>query len=193
MLQRLYDRTIRLAGHRHAVWWLFVLSVAEASFFPIPIEAMLLPMMFAAPRRCWFFAGIATAGTVIGGLGGYAIGALLYDTVGEPLLAFYGHQDAYHHFAGLYDEWGAWIVFAGGFTPIPFKVVTIASGVAHLDLVVFVVASVVSRGLRFLIEAALLTWFGPPIRQFIEKRLALVATVSFVVAIAGFVAVKWLL
>lgn len=193
MLQRLYDRTIQLAGHRHAIWWLFVLSVAEASFFPIPIEAMLLPMMFAAPRKCWLFAGVATAGTVIGGLGGYAIGALLYDTVGEPLLAFYGREDAYAHFAGLYGEWGAWIVFAGGFTPIPFKVVTIASGVAHLDLVVFIIASIVSRGLRFVIEAALLTWFGPPIRSFIEKRLALVATVSFVVAIAGFVAVKWLL
>ncbi len=193
MLQRLYDRTIQLAGHRHAIWWLFVLSVAEASFFPIPIEAMLLPMMFAAPRKCWLFAGVATAGTVIGGVGGYAIGALLYDTVGEPLLAFYGHEDAYAHFSGLYGEWGAWIVFAGGFTPIPFKVVTIASGVAHLDLVVFIIASIVSRGLRFAIEAALLTWFGPPIRSFIEKRLALVATVSFVVAIAGFVAVKWLL
>jgi membrane protein YqaA with SNARE-associated domain len=193
MLQRLYDRTMQLAGHRHAIWWLFALSVAEASFFPIPIEAMLLPMMFAAPRRCWLYAGIITAGTVIGGLGGYAIGALLYDTVGEPLLAFYGHGDAYAHFAGLYGEWGAWIVFAGGFTPIPFKVVTIASGVVHLDLVTFIIASIVSRGLRFAIEAALLTWFGPPIRNFIEKRLALVATVSFVIAIAGFAAVKWLL
>ena len=193
MLQRLYDRTMQLAGHRHAIWWLFALSVAEASFFPIPIEAMLLPMMFAAPRKCWLYAGVVTAGTVIGGLGGYAIGALLYDTVGEPLLAFYGHEDAYKHFSGLYSLWGAWIVFAGGFTPIPFKVVTIASGVVHLDLVTFVIASIVSRGLRFAIEAALLTWFGPPIRSFIEKRLALVATVSFVIGIAGFASVKWLL
>ncbi|MBT5435285.1 MAG: DedA family protein [Alphaproteobacteria bacterium] len=193
MLQRLYDRVLILAGHRHAVWWLFVMAAAEASFFPIPVEVMMLPMMFAAPRKAWLFAGVATVGTVIGGVGGYAIGALLYDTLGQPILALYGHEDAYDHFAKLYDEWGVWIVFAGGFTPIPYKVVTIASGVAHLDLMVFVLASVVSRGLRFLLEAALLHWFGPPIRNFIEKRMALVATVSFVVAIAGFVAVKWLL
>ncbi len=193
MLQRLYERTMRLAGHRRAVWWLFALAIVEASFFPIPIEAMLLPMMFAAPRRSWLYAGVATAGTVIGGLGGYVIGALLYDAVGAPLLVFYGHEEAYGHFADLYGAWGAWIVFAGGFTPIPFKVVTIASGVVHLDLWVFIVASIVSRGLRFAIEAALLTWFGPPVRQFIEQRLALVATVSFVVAVAGFAAVKWLL
>jgi len=193
MLQRLYDRTMKLAAHRHAVWWLFALSAAEASFFPIPIEAMLLPMMFAAPRRAWLYAGVATLGTVIGGVLGYAIGALLYDSVGQPILAFYGHEAAYDDFAALYGEWGAWIVFAGGFTPIPYKVVTIASGVAHLDLVVFIVASVLSRGLRFLIEAALLTWFGPAIRSFIERRLGLVATVTFVVAIAGFVSSKWLL
>ena len=193
MLRRLYDRIISLAAHRHAVRWLFALSVAEASLFPVPIEAMLLPMMFATPRRAWFYAGVATVGTVVGGAIGYAIGALLYDTVGQPILAFYDHGEAYGEFAGLYGEWGAWIVFAGGFTPIPYKVVTIASGAARLDLAVFIVASVASRGLRFLVEAALLGWFGPPIRAFVEKRLALVATVSFAAVLAGFASVEWLL
>ncbi|MBC6438815.1 MAG: DedA family protein [Rhodospirillales bacterium] len=194
MLQRLYDRTMELAAHRHAVWWLFVLSATEASFFPIPVEAMMLPMMFARPKRAWLYAGVATVGTVIGGVLGYAIGALLYEGLGQPILAFYGLEDAYTDLVDDLDaEWAAWIVFAGGFTPIPYKVVTVASGAVHLDLVVFIVASLVSRGLRFLLEAALLHWFGPPIRNFIEKRLALVATVSFLVALAGFASVKWLL
>jgi membrane protein YqaA with SNARE-associated domain len=192
MLRRLYDWTIRLAGHRHARWWLLVVSTAECSVFPIPIEAMLLPMMFADARRCWRLAGIATLGTLFGALIGYGIGALLYESVGRPILALYGQQDAFAQFSALYREWGAWIVVAGGFTPIPFKVVTIASGVVHLDLVVFVVASVASRGLRFAIEAALLTWFGPPIRDFVERRLALVAGATFAAAVLGFVAVRWL-
>lgn len=193
MLQRLYDAVLRLAAHRHALWWLFALAFVEASFFPIPVEAMLLPMMFANPRRAWLLAGVATAGTVAGGVAGYAIGALLYDVAGRPILAFYGYEAAYGEFARLYGDWGAWIVFAGGFTPIPYKVVTIASGVAGLDVGVFVLASAVSRGLRFAIEAALLVFFGPPVRAFVEKRLGLVAALSFAALIAGFAAVSWLL
>jgi len=192
MLRRLYDWTLRLAGHRHAAWWLFAVAVAEASFFPIPIEALLLPMMFAAPRRSWRYAAIATVGTVIGGALGYLIGALLYEGVAAPILAFYGYMHSYEAFAALYHEWGAWIVVAGGFTPIPYKVVAIASGAVHLDIWVFLLASLGSRGLRFAIEAALLAWFGPPIRAFVEQRLALVAMVSFVALVGGFAVIKWL-
>lgn len=192
MLRRLYDWTIRLAGHRHAMWWLFVISAAECSVFPIPIEALLLPMMFAMPHRAWRCAGVATLGTLVGSLIGYGIGALLYDSVGRTILSLYGLQDAFAHFAALYREWGGWIVVAGGFTPIPFKVTTIASGVVSLNLVVFTVAAVASRGLRFAIEATLLAWFGPPIRDFVERRLALVAGATFVVAVIGFAAIKLL-
>jgi membrane protein YqaA with SNARE-associated domain len=192
MLRRLYDWTLSLAGHRHAAWWLLVVSTVECSVFPIPVEAMLLPMMFATPRRAWRLAGLATLGSLAGCLIGYAIGALLYDSVGRPILQLYGQQDAFRQFSALYREWGAWIVVAGGFTPIPFKVVTIASGVVHLDLVVFVAASVASRGLRFAIEAALLSFFGPPIRDFVERRLALVAGAGFALAVAGFTALGWL-
>ncbi|MBN35043.1 MAG: cytochrome B [Rhodospirillaceae bacterium] len=222
MIQRLYDRTIQLAAHPYAVWWLLGVAVIESSFFPIPVEAMLLPMMFAAPRRAWLFAGIATVGSVVGGIGGYAIGYLLFDTIGQPILSMFAHMDAatqasmtdqeifftsvvapisgFFGQAVTFEEYldnagmiGAWVVFAGGFTPIPYKVVTVAGGFAQLDLGIFILASIGSRGLRFAIEAALLTYFGPPIRSFIEKRLALAATVSLVVVIAGVVALKWLL
>ena len=193
MLRRLYDRIVDLAAHPRAARWLFVLSAAEASLCPIPVEAMLLPMMFAAPRRAWVYAAVATAGSVVGGAIGYAVGALLHDAVGRPVLAFYGYEEAYGAFAELYAERGAWIVFAGGFTPIPYKAVTIASGAVGLDPAVFLVASVLSRGARFLIEAALLARFGPAARAFVEKRLALVATVSFALVAAGFAAIEWFL
>ena len=193
MLRRLYDRTIELAGHRHAVWWLLALAVVEASLFPVPVEALLLPMVFAAPARAWLFVLVATAGTVAGGLIGYGIGILLYESVAEPVLSFYGYGEAYHEYAALYGEWGAWIVVAGGFTPIPYKVVTIASGAMHLDPWVFVVASVASRGLRFGIEAALLAWFGPPVRAFVERHLGLAAAAALIAVVAGFAAIEWFL
>lgn len=221
MLRRLYDWTLRLAGHRHAVWWLFVLAVAEASFFPIPIEALLLPMMFAAPRRCWRLAGVATLGSVLGGAIGYAIGALFFDSIGAPLLShvagfdpaevaggddarlffdtvvtpiagFFGIALDYAAYAADAGPIGALIVAAGGFTPLPYKVVTIAAGFAQLDFGIFLLASLASRGLRFAIEAGLLHWFGPPIRAFIERRLALVAGLSFLALVAALVILKWL-
>lgn len=220
MLRRLYDWTLHFAGHRHAVWWLFVLAVAEASFFPIPIEALLLPMMFAAPRNCWRLAAIATLGSVLGGIAGYAIGAVFFDSIGAPLLAQFAHIDpvaataaddsrlffetvvmpisgffgialdfdTYMAEAGLI---GGLIVAAGGFTPLPYKVVTIAAGFAQLDLGIFIIASLLSRGLRFAIEAGLLAWFGPPIRAFIERRLALVAGLSFLALVLAVVALRW--
>ncbi len=193
MLQRLYVRTMELAAHRHAAWWLLALAVVEASFFPVPVEALLLPMMFAAPARAWMFALIATAGTVAGGIIGYGIGLLLHESVAWPLLTFYGHAEAYREYSDLYGAWGAWIVFAGGFTPIPYKVVTIASGAMQLDIWVFIVASVVSRGLRFAIEAALLAWFGPPVRRFVERHLGLTTLAALVALAAGFAAIRWFL
>ena len=192
MLHRLYAWTMRLAEHRHAPYWLFVVAVAEASVFPIPVEGILLPMMFAQPRKGWWYSTIATAGTIVGGAIGFAIGYLLYDSVGKAILEFYGHTDAYKNFAELYREWGGWIVFAGGFTPIPYKVVSIASGVVHMDFFIFILASLISRGLRFYIQAAILWWFGDAARTFVEKNLVYVTLAAFVLLIAGFAIIEWL-
>lgn len=193
MFERLYARTMDLAASRHAVWWLLALAVAEASFFPVPVEALLLPMMFATPSRAWFLALLATIGTVLGGVTGYAIGLFLLDAVAWPVLEFYGYAEAYADYAALYNAWGVWIVLAGGFTPIPYKVVTIASGAMHLDIWVFVAASAASRGLRFAIEAALLSWFAVPMRSLVERHLTLAGLAMLVALVAGFVAIKWFL
>ncbi|MCE2519838.1 MAG: DedA family protein [Alphaproteobacteria bacterium] len=193
MFERLYARTMELAASRHAVWWLLALAVAEASFFPVPVEALLLPMMFATPSRAWFLALLATIGTVVGGVTGYAIGLFLHDTIAWPVLEFYGYAEAYAEYATLYNVWGAWIVFAGGFTPIPYKVVTIASGAMHLDIWVFVAASAASRGLRFAIEAALLSWFAVPVRGLVERHLTLAGLAMLAALVVGFVAIRWIL
>jgi len=191
MIHRLYAWTMRLAEHRHAPAWLFGVAVAEASVFPVPIEGILLPMMFAQPKRAWWYSTIATAGTIIGGAIGFAIGALFFEAVGKAILDFYGNADAFEQFAELYRHWGGWIVFAGGFTPIPYKVISIASGVVRMDFWLFMIVSLVSRGMRFYIQAALLWWFGPAIRHFVEKNLAWVAFGVFILGVAGFAIVRW--
>jgi len=188
MLRRLYDWTMGLAGHRHAERWLAGVSFVESSVFPIPVDALLVPMMLARADRVFRLAFIATIFSVVGGVAGYAIGALLFEQIGEPILKFYGYMDKFETFAELYREWGWWIVVAAGFTPLPYKVVTIASGVAVLDIWVFVIASLLSRGARFFLEGLLLRWFGPPIRTFIEDRLGLVALATVALGLAGFLA-----
>lgn len=193
MLQRLYDRTMALAAHRHALAALVVISFAESSVFPIPPDVLLVPMVLAARERAFTFALACTLASVIGGLAGWGIGHFLFESVGRPLVEFYGAADAFEAFQASYNEWGAWIVAGAGLTPFPYKVVTILSGVTDLDLVVFTVASVLSRGTRFFAEAALLWYFGEPIRRFVENNLALLSTVFFVVLLGGFVVARYLL
>ncbi|MDH3242062.1 MAG: DedA family protein [Alphaproteobacteria bacterium] len=193
MLKGLYDWTMRMASHRRAMPALFAVSFAESSVFPIPPDVMLVPMVLADRTKALAVAVVCTLGSVLGALAGYAIGALLYETVGRPLMELYGYGEAFRDFTGRYNEWGAWIVAGAALTPFPFKVITIASGVAGLDLWVFVISSVLARGLRFFLEAALLWRFGPPIRDFIEGNLKLVTTVFFCLLIGGFVAIKYLL
>lgn len=193
MLRRLYDWTMGLAAHRHALIALGAVSFAESSFFPIPPDILIIPMVLAARDQAWKIALIATVTSVAGGLAGYAIGAFLFDSIGLSILEFYGKVDAYAGFQTLYNEWGVWIVAAAGFTPIPYKVFTIASGALALDPVVFTVASALSRGARFLILVALLWHFGPPIRNFIERYLPILATLFFVLMFAGFIAIRYLL
>ena len=189
MLRQLYEWTLSLAASRHAVRALAVVSFVESSFFPIPPDALLIPMIIANRRRAWYYALVATVASVLGGFLGYAIGYFAFDTIGEPLLRFYGVTEEYLGLRHLYDQWGAWLIVIKGATPIPYKLVTIASGAFHFDLLTFTAASVVSRGIRFFLIAALLWRFGEPIRDFIEKRLTLVFSVSVAALVGGFLVV----
>jgi membrane protein YqaA with SNARE-associated domain len=193
IIQRLYDQTMSLAAHRHARWWLAAVSFAESSFFPLPPDLMLIPMVLADRRSAWINAAICTLASVLGGIAGYLIGALLFEVIGQPLLALYHAEAAFQHFEALYKEYGALIVAAGGFTPVPYKVITIASGAVALNPLVFIVASAASRGARFFLVAGLLYWFGPPIRSFIERYLPWLTIAFFILLILGFVAVTSLM
>ncbi|MDP6689266.1 MAG: YqaA family protein [Alphaproteobacteria bacterium] len=193
MLRWLYDRTMALAGHRHANWALGAVSFVESSVFPIPPDVMLIPMVLAQRHKALLIALICTVASVLGGLLGYAIGAYLFDALGKPILDFYGYGEKFASFQGRYNEWGVWIVLIAGLTPFPYKVITIASGVTGLSLPVFLIASVVARGLRFAIVTALLWYFGAPIRDFIERYLGLLFTLFMVLLIGGFAVVKLVL
>jgi membrane protein YqaA with SNARE-associated domain len=192
MLQRMYDWAMGLAGHRRALSALGAISFIESSIFPIPPDVLLIPMVLAERDKAFRIATVCTLASVAGGLAGYGIGYFLFENVGRPLLEFYGHADSFTRFQDQYNEWGAWIVAGAGLTPFPFKVITIASGVTALDLFTFTAAALASRGLRFYAEAALLWYFGPPIRAFIEKNLGWLTAIFFVCLIGGFVALKYL-
>jgi membrane protein YqaA with SNARE-associated domain len=193
MLRRLYDWTMSLAARTGAAWALAIVAFIESSVFPIPPDVLQIPMVLARRDRAWVYAAIATVASVLGGVAGYLIGWLVFDTVGRPLLDFYGYGAKFDDFAARYNHWGAWIVFIAGVTPFPYKVITIASGATGLAMPVFMVASVLARGLRFFVVSALLYWFGPPIRAFIERYLGLLAIVFVVLLLGGFALVKYVL
>jgi membrane protein YqaA with SNARE-associated domain len=188
MLQRLYDRIMRLAAGPNALAALAVVAFVESSIFPIPPDVLLIPMILATPSRAWRYAAVATAASVAGGFLGYAIGYFAFATIGEPILKFYHAMDRYDQMKESFDEWGAWIIIIKGATPIPYKLLTIASGAFKFDIAKFVVASLISRSMRFFLVAVLLYWFGEPIRLFIERRLMLV-TSAFAAALVGGVVV----
>jgi membrane protein YqaA with SNARE-associated domain len=190
MIRRLYDWTMSLSRSRHALWALAIVSFIESSVFPIPPDVLMIPMIIARPSRAFLIAGIATVASVLGALLGYYIGAALFDTIGQPVLDFYGKGDYFDAFAVKYNDWGAWAVLIAGITPFPFKVITIASGVTGLSLPVFIVASIIARAFRFFLVAALLWKFGQPIQDFIERRLGLVFTVFVVLLVGGFAVLK---
>ena len=183
MLRRLYDWVFEMAAKPWATKAVAAISFAESSFFPIPPDVMLVPMCLAKPKRAFFYAGVCTIASVLGGLLGYAIGALLYDTVGQFLIKLYGYGDKMDAFRTAYAEWGAWIILIKGATPIPYKLVTITSGFAGYNLFWFI-----TRGARFYLLATLLYFWGEPAREFIEKRLGLVLLVSVVILVGGFYA-----
>lgn len=193
MLRRLYDKVLQLAAHPKAAWALAAVSFTESSFFPIPPDVMLIPMVIAERAKAWFYASLCTIASVLGGMAGYFIGYAVFETLGEPILNFYDpERAAWNTFKALYEEWGFWIVFAAGFSPLPYKIFTIASGIVALNFPVFVIASAISRGARFFLVSGLLYWFGPPIRTFIEKYLGLLTILFVVSLVGGFVALKYL-
>ena len=192
MLRALYDRTLALAASPRAPRALAGVSFAESSFFPIPPDILLAPMVLADRNRWAFLALVCTLASVAGGAFGYLIGWAAFDLVAEPILAFYGYEAKIDAFIESFRAWGWWIVFFAGVTPFPYKVITIASGAATLSFPVFLLASLVSRGLRFFAVAGLLYLFGRPVQAFVEKRLGLVFTLFAALLLAGFLAIRWL-
>jgi len=192
MLKRFYDRMMRLAAGKHAIWALAAVSFIESSVFPIPPDVLLIPMVLADRNHAWRLAAVTTVASVAGGFLGYAIGYFAFDAIGLPILNFYHAMDRYDALKQSFDQWGVWIIIAKGMTPIPYKLVTIASGALKFDLLSFAIASLISRSLRFFLVAALLWWFGEPIRDFIERRLALVTTAFLVALVGGFFVLRYL-
>lgn len=192
MFKKLYDWTLSLSASPRAPRALAAISFAESSFFPIPPDVMLVPMTMAKPERAWNYALICTIASVLGGIAGYAIGALLYDTLGAWLIKLYGYGDKMDAFRALYQQHGHWIILIKGFTPIPFKLVTIASGLAGYDFLMFVLLSAITRAARFFFVAGIMNRFGAPLRRFIEENLTMVGIASILAIIGGFAAVKFL-
>ena len=192
LTRRIYDHTLNLASRKNALTWLFVISFIESSFFPIPPDIMIIPMVLATPKEAYKIAGVATVASVLGGYFGYFIGVYGFELIARPLLEFYGYMKQFGEFENYYHEYGAWIVFGAGITPFPYKIITIASGVVRLDLVVFTIASVIARGMRFYFIAWLLKRFGDPMKVFIEKNLNLLSILFLLLLSGGFAAVKLL-
>lgn len=192
LTKRIYDKTLDLASRKNAMAWLFAISFIESSFFPIPPDIMIIPMVLATPKQAYKIAGVALIASILGGYLGYAIGVFGFEMIAKPLLNFYGYMDNFHKFENYYHEYGAWIVFGAGITPFPYKIITIASGVVRLDLVIFTIASILARGIRFYIIAWLLKRFGEPMKTFIEKNLNLLSIIFLILLIGGFAVIKWL-
>jgi membrane protein YqaA with SNARE-associated domain len=189
MLRRLYDWCVDAAGKPYAAWLLAAVSFAESSVFPIPPDAVLIPMALARPDRAWIYAGFCTVASVAGGVLGYFIGAALYDTLGLWLIQLYGYGDKVEAFRAAFAQYGAWVILLKGLTPIPYKIVTITSGFAGFNLGLFIVLSLITRGLRFYIEAFLLNRYGPRARGIIEERLGLWAGLFAAALVVGFIVV----
>jgi membrane protein YqaA with SNARE-associated domain len=186
MLKRIYDWCIEAADKPYALWILAGVSFAESSFFPVPPDVMLAPMSLAQPKRAWLFAAVCTAASVLGGMLGYAIGALLYDSVGHWLISLYGLGGKVEAFRASYAEWGAVIILLKGLTPIPYKLVTITSGFAGYNIWLFILFSVITRGGRFFLAALVLNRYGDWIRARIEQHLGLFVLVLVIALVAGF-------
>jgi membrane protein YqaA with SNARE-associated domain len=192
MLRRIYDWMMAKAAHRHAMLWLAAISFIESSFFPIPPDVMLIPMVLAAPSRWLRLSMVCTAASVAGGYLGYAIGYYAMDSVGMAILDAFHLGDRFMALKPTIDQYGVWFILVKGMTPIPYKLITITAGAFHFDLTKFTLASIAARAMRFVLVAALLYKFGPPVRDFVEKRLKLVTTAFVLALVGGFFVVKLL-
>ena len=192
MLMRLYNWMLRLAEHPHAAYWLFLLAFTESALFPIPPDIMLLPLCLANRQKAFYFGFICLIGSVLGGIGGYAIGYWFFETIGRPILLSYGYENAIADVTAVYQEFGRWFVFISATTPIPYKVFTIASGALQLNLFDFIWVSLLGRGLRFMLVALLLFYFGAKLRNFIEKYLGWLTLAGTMGLIAGFFLIPYL-
>ena len=192
MIRGLYDWTICLAAHPRALWALAIIAFIESSVFPIPPDALLIPMILARPHKAWLYAGVATVFSVLGGLLGYVIGAFAFEQLGKPILEALNKSDAVIEFSVRFNDLGFWTVLTAGITPFPFKVITIMSGATGMPLNVFAPTAIIARGLRFFVVAALLRVFGAPIRSFIERSLGWVSLTAIILLVSGFFMVSYL-
>lgn len=191
LIRNLYDRVMLLAQHHRASHVLAGVSFTGSIFFPIPLELFLIPMVLSDREKAWRYAFIATISSVLGGGAAYFIGWGFYEAIAEPILEFYNKMDDFHEFQAVYSKWGWWIVFFAGFTPFPFKVITVASGLASLNFPFFMIASLLSRGARFYLLVWLLWKYGQGIRDFIEKYLGLLSVLGFILLFGIFYAMKY--
>jgi len=190
MLKPLYDWVLRRSQRPDAVWWMAGVSFAESSFFPLPPDIMLIPMCLADRQKLWRYTNICALASLLGGLLGYAIGYYLFEGVGRLVIEAYGAQESFVGFQHAFDTYGPWFLILKGVTPIPYKLLAIAAGFAHLDLTVFILCSIVARFSRFYMIAILLHFYGPQVQEIIEKRLMLVTTVMLVIVIGGLLSFK---
>jgi membrane protein YqaA with SNARE-associated domain len=188
-MKHFYKWMIIQSSKKHAIWILAALAFVESIVFPIPPDIMLIPMIIALRNKAWFIAGVCTIASVAGGLVGYGLGNYLFQSFGEPVLEFYSYEQKLIIFEEYYKKWGAWVVTAGGLTPLPYKLVTLGSGALSLDPWVFFFASILGRGMRFFIIAALLWYFGPPIRKLFERHYGLVSLLILFCAAGTFLAI----
>ena len=191
MLKPLYNQILKLSARKDAVWWMSAVSFAESSFFPLPPDIMLVPMCLAEPKKLWRYTNICALASLIGGLFGYAVGFYLFESVGRLIIDVYNAQESFQRFQDMFAEFGPWFLILKGITPIPYKLLTITAGFAQLDLTVFILCSIVARFSRFYMIAILLHFYGPQVRDIIEKRLMLVTTVLLVIIIGGLLSFKF--
>lgn len=188
--RRLYHWVLSWAEHPQATWALFALAFAESSFFPIPPDVLLIALCLGQPRRAWWYATVCTTGSVLGGLAGYAIGMGLYESVGRPILEFYGLMEKYGEVQALYRRYDVWAVGIAGLTPIPYKAFTVTAGAFGISLPGFVAASIIGRGLRFGLVATLLRLWGEPAREFIDRHLGILTILFAVLLVGGFFVIR---
>ena len=189
----MYAWTLDLAGNRPALLAVALLAFIESSVFPIPPDILLIPMVLATRDRAWLIALICTLASVLGGIFGYGIGYYLFEQIGQPVLEFYYHTDKFSDFQNGYNQWGAWAILFAGITPFPYKVITILSGVTGLSIPVFIISSVLARGIRFFVVAALLWKYGDPIRSFVERYLGVLFMLFVILLFGGFILLKFLI